>query len=412
MPKTDVSMVLKTVGLEYDDRVRKECESLLRAGARVRLVVLESSNVAETRRIWGGVTVASFQLTTRRIFAQGRGLLLKLVEFNGRALLDILGDKPTVVWAHNQEALPLVVLALLLRRFGKIHRIVWDQHELPADLVFRHRALCWLWSRVMRECDVVVVANHERAEYLRERLPQGSAIRIAVLENRADRALRELPSRPLPEEIDTWARGRPYVLLQGGAHPGRHFTEVVTAILDRLQGDIGLVVVGGSSDTLVASMRDRWGTSFDDQVFLTGLIPQMDIPVLIDHAVASLILYEGGSANSVYCAPNRLYQAIARGTPVIVGANPPMAKLVRRHGLGVVLDGMGESQAEIAGGISALMSSRSSYRTAVVEVRDRLMWEEQEVEFSRILDGTIDADSFLDETAQRSMFGESRCPRS
>jgi hypothetical protein len=377
--------VLKTRGLEYDDRVRKECWSLVRAGFDVRLLVLESSNEAMTRNVWDGVSATSLSLLTRRLFPRAKGLVFKLIEFNGRTLGPLLGMRGGVLWAHNRETAPVVAAGLLLRRLGRLDRVVWDQHELPRNRVMENPVRRYVCGRLMRACDAVVVANAERREFLRERLPEARDARFAVLENRADLQFAELPVEELPPPVSAWACGRPYLLLQGGAHPRRHFAEVVEAVIDRLDADIGIVVVGAHPESLDARLRERWGDQFEEHVYFTGWIPQMEISKYIDHAMASVVLYEPINPNSLYCAPNRLYQAVARGTPLIVGSNPPMATLVARHRVGVVLEGTGGAPGDIARAVEQIAADLASYRGAARLARRELLWEDQETEIARVL---------------------------
>lgn len=365
--------------------MRKECESLRRIGVSVRVVVLADDNVADTHVVWSGVHVQSLKLVTRRWFHQARGLAFKLLEFNGRAFVDILRRPPDVLWCHNLECAPLVAGAVLLRRFGRIRRVIWDQHELPGASVMRSRLGRRTVARLMRACDAVVVANAERRQYLVGQLPGASHVQFSLLENLADRWLRDLPVHPLRDDIRKWARGRPYVLLQGGARPGRHFPEVVHAVIDQLDVDVGLVVIGSRPESLVTPLEARWGADFSDHVFFTGWIPQMEIPSLIDHAVASLVLYEATTPNSLHCAPNRLYQAIARGTPVIVGANPSMAGLVAERNLGVVVEGTGRSPEDIARAIRDLLRDPTRHRDALALCREALLWENQDGELARLV---------------------------
>lgn len=374
---------MKTRGLEYDDRVRKESESLREMGADVRLFVLEQANQARTRRLWGGVEAQSFPLTTRKLFRRGRGLLFKLLEFNVRGLVYVLRSRPNVVWAHNREAGPVVACSLLLREIGWVDRVVWDQHELPSQRTLQSALFRRLWAVLMRSCDRVIVANSERRAFLAEELPRGGDVDFAVLENRADGAFRKIPRLPLPTDLESWLGERPYLLSQGGAHPGRRFGSLVAAVMDHVEVELGLVVVGGRPESEIEAMRRRWGPKFDRRVFFTGWVPQLEMPSLIDHAVASVVLYGKTSANSWLCAPNRLYQAIARGTPVIVGANPPMAELVSRTGVGVVLDGDGASAEDVARAIRTLLDEAPRLKRAAGETSAAIDWNDQRPEIAR-----------------------------
>lgn len=358
----------------------------MRAGSDVRLLVVEGDNRAGSRRLWGA-EARSVSLMGRRLFRRSKGVGPKLAEFTVRALVEILRRRPDVVWSHNQEAALIVADALLLRRLGRVNRVVWDQHELPGALVLEGRWAGRVWARLMASCDAVVVANHERREFLEEHLAGGRAVRYVVLENRADRIFRDLPAGDLPEDLRTWLDGRLYLLLQGGAHPHRHFEQAVEAALARPDPDVALVIVGGGGGARQASLRQRWGEDFDRRVFFTGWVPQLEMAPLIDHAAASVVLYDAGRPNTRYCAPNRLHQAIARGTPVIVGSNPPMAALVGEHGVGLVLDGTGESSEDIARAIRTLLADPAPYRAAAERARDLLLWESQDAEIRWVRDG-------------------------
>lgn len=356
--------------------------------------------------MWNGATATSLSLATRRLFPRASGLVFKLVEFNSRAMWLLAGMRGGVLWAHNRETIPLVVAGLVLRKYGRLDRVVWDQHELPRTNVLENPLLRYIWGRLMRACDAVIVANAERRDFLVQNLPAAREAEVAILENRADREFAEIPARDLPQVVSDWARGRPYLLLQGGAHPRRHFTTVVEAVIEGLESDIGIVVVGAHPEALDARMRERWADRFDDHVYFTGWIPQMEIPTYLDHAIASVVLYEPESPNSLYCAPNRLFQAVARGTPVIVGSNPPMATLVARQGVGVVLDGTGDSPDDIARHIEHILAEPGPYRAAARQARGDMLWERQEAVIVSAWGGPVMRDPPADRiTADESIAG-------
>ncbi len=129
----DVLMVINTSGLQFDDRLRKECGSLERQAIRPQILALDRTNRAARGRTPYGTEFETISLASRCVLAHRQGLLIKLLEMYLLFLLGILRRRPTALWAHDPEMFGLVALGLLLRQLGLIRRVVWDQHELPPE---------------------------------------------------------------------------------------------------------------------------------------------------------------------------------------------------------------------------------------------------------------------------------------
>ena len=84
--------------------------------------------------------------------------------------------------------------------------------------------------------------------------------------------------------------------------------------------------------------------------------------------------------NHRYTTPNKLWEALAAGTPVVASDLPGMAEVVRETGAGVLCDPT--SPAAIAAAISELLDRPDAEREAVRQralaaARDRYHWERQ-----------------------------------
>lgn len=327
-------MLLKTTGVQYDDRVRKECGTILKLGWDVQVSVLETANRRYAKRSADGVSIRAISLLSRRILPQARGLVVKTIEMYVRFLAHVLRVRPDVVWMHNQEMAGVLPILALLRRARFVGRIVWDQHELPPEQALRPGALHRLWARLMRACDAVIVANQERCELmLGDAIEPSERVRLHVLENLCDSEFATLPRGRPPAEVRKWLSGSTYFLAQGGGAPGRNLGPLVRAVL-ALDGP-RLLVVGSFDFQERERLSAELGSAFEDKVYFTGMIPQMQLVDFIDEALASCVFYAGTRANEWLCAPNRMFQALARGTAVVVGSNPPMRRVVDARGCGV-----------------------------------------------------------------------------
>jgi succinoglycan biosynthesis protein ExoL len=375
-----VLMVINTTGLEYDDRLRKEAGTLKAIGVDVRILGIEYANRAGQSIVHGGVLATTLRLRSRGWFTRGRGIAVKTLEMYLRFIARIVMMRPAVVWCHDLEMGGLVPVLAFLRMCGWIQRIVWDQHELPSDALLRSRAYKALYAWLLRRCDMVVMASGERRALVIDWLGR-PGVDIEVLENFPDAQFAESPSEALPLAVVEWLDGSPYLLAQGGANPDRHLDSLVAAVLGTPW--LKLVVVGPCSPALAGDLERTHGARLGQRVLFTGSVPQLELPRYIDHAYASVILYRMDSENTRLCAPNRLYQALSRGVPVLVGANPPMARVVKELKCGVVLEGDGKDTDDLRRGIEALAAHPAL--KGRLESRRDFTWESQAPAIGRIV---------------------------
>jgi glycosyltransferase involved in cell wall biosynthesis len=279
-----------------------------------------------------------------------------------------------------------VPVLALLRLFGVVRFIVWDQHELPPDASMQNTSYRRVYTTLIGLCDRIVMANHERRTLVVEWLGGAAKTPICVLENYPDAQFSRLRIDELPEHVAAWLGGSPYLLAQGGANPDRHLSSLVAAVLRHPR--FKLVVVGPYLPQVLATLQQAHGELLGQRVLFTGPVPQMELTRFIDHAYASVVLYQAHSANTRLCAPNRMYQALARAVPVLVGSNPPMATLVGQARCGVVLQTDGGAVDDICDGLSRLEAGYDEFSEQAAAPRD-LLWESQDAVIARIIEPLV-----------------------
>lgn len=371
----DVLMLLKCNGLEYDDRVRKECLSLLGVGLTTEIHVIEDSNSAARGEIYSsGSKFVKHRLMSRRFFSGNKFLLLKLIEFFFR-IYRVSVFKRRVVWLHDPLMFVFVPYFALLRKLNRCDRIVWDQHELPPSFMIENPIFRRFYISALSLADVRVHANVERGQYLNDKL--GTSFNFDVLNNFVDEEFANEPTQELPSELKEWLENKEFVLLQSGAYHERCFDSVAKAIA-LCDGVFKCVVVGGTNIDFDYYRKEF--PDFDDKFYFVGMVPQIRLVDYIDRALVSLILYQSSAMNSWLCEPNRLYQALCRGTRVIVGNNPTMKNLIENSGCGTVLPDDGSNCQYIH---SALMKEFSANDDCYPSIETN--WSSQKCFFDRLI---------------------------
>jgi len=380
-----VLMVINTTGLAYDDRLRKEVGSLQALGIDVAILGVEYANRSARVSVYKDVPARTLRLRSRGWFPQGRGLAVKTAEMYLRILAHVIRSRPDTVWCHELCMSGLIPVLSALRACGWIRRVIWDHHELPSDRSLGSPLYRRLFAWLVGQCDALIMANHERRQLVLDWIGERACPPIEVLENYPDATFGDCAVEPLPDSVVRWLDGSPYLLAQGGANPDRYLDRLVAAVLR--EPAFKLVVVGPYLPDVPVELERTHGPSVRQRVLLTGAVPQLALAPFIDHAHASVVLYRSDSANTKLCAPNRLYQALVRNVPAVVGANPPMAELVRRLECGVVLKTDGEDANDIRDGLRQLVAAHHTLKTNCRHSR-RFMWESQDAVVARVADAT------------------------
>lgn len=347
-----------------DVRVRREAEALAGAGHRVTVIALDEEDVAAD-----GVTVRGIgALTGLRPEGQGtrRGALhrgarwLLLPEHRNRALREFrrrarraaeeIGRRFDVVHAHDFPALEPAVL--LADAWGAA--VVYDAHEF--------------WPGM---------ARHGRPEPLRrarQRSEEGRLIRRADLVITVSDGAAALLTRAYGvEEVvvvrNTFpARGdlRPPAAPRGAVYAGRigpgRDLETVTA--DEVWEGTGLEL------HLMGPRDPSYPVADRAEIHESGAID--DVDRLLAAMGVALVPLERGPANHDVALPNKLFEAVAVGVPVVGAALPEMSRLIRETGIGALYE-PGDPRS-LRAALGEVISRYEPLRAAVAGARADLDW--------------------------------------
>ncbi len=371
-----IAFVIKTDGLEYDDRLRKEIQSLRKLFPDILCKVFVM--LPDNRKYEGvtsyGVPYKSIYISARDRYPSAQKTALKGYEFYRAVEEDLL--QYDAVWAANVEA---SFIPLLSRN----RRILWDLHELPL-MYTRNFILRKLLRFTFNRCRVVLHANPQRVEYLEE---------LGVVAQRSKHfSLRNYPSfDDVDSECDEtfqrfkdWKGNRKCVYLQGLSEDRRSAYESVAAVL--VQGDFVAVVIGKMCPYSLQRLKNDFGELLiKERILFIGKIPQLKIPLYVAECQMSMVFYKNVQPNNWYCEANRFYQSVVLGLPVVTGNNPSMKEIVDQYGFGVAIDDDGSSIIKIVEGMNQLINEYDKFHDNAINNRDKIKWDSQESVIQKII---------------------------
>ena len=369
-------MILCTNGIEYDDRIRKEMLTVMKLYPDIQFKIFAIISGDATREEKG---ISDYRveyeiplLQSRLKYKQATHVFRKAWDFY-RTVKSQLKDFDAI-WCADIDVICFVLFAK--------HRIIWDMHELPTMFL----GSSWkkmLLKYMMRRCKVVVHANAERLQYLKEQHAISNSKSQYVIRNLPDFEEEAMQDNGKFEEFTQWLDGAECVYLQGATAYSRCDKESVEAIMriPRLKG----CVVGRFRDHLKHELREMYGDELEQKFLFTGMVPQKLTPRYIKMCKVSLVLYRNTVANNYYCEPNRMFQSIINDCPVVVGCNPPMKELVDKYQFGVSLADDGSDVFNIVDGIQKVLDNHDFYLQKIAGNKDVLQWSQQDGEFEKII---------------------------
>ncbi|MCC7303577.1 MAG: glycosyltransferase [Bacteroidia bacterium] len=354
--------------LATDQRVDRTCRTLVKEGFKVTLV---------GRRLPGSLPVGMRPYQTRRMRLLFRKGPLFYLFFNVRLFLFLLLRRADLIVANDLDTLAACSVAATLKR-----RVLWyDSHELFCE-VPELMGSGWkkrVWERIERRyfprLKFVSTVNESIALWYHNRY----GIKPAVIRNIPDvRTPSERKSRAdlgMPED-------RKILLLQGaGINVDRGAEEIVEA-MKHTEG-IVLYIIGGGD---VLRVLKQEAASVSGKVVFLPKMPFRELMQYTMNADAGLTLDKDHNLNYRYSLPNKLFDYIRCGIPVIASSLPEINRIFEQYNIGIRIPS--HHPGEMAAAITAFLSDNAALMRARKEVERAakdLVWEKEEVIITRMI---------------------------
>lgn len=354
-----------------DVRVRREAEALVEAGHCVSVIALDADSFTSNAvSVIGLGEVTGLRRSKMRRSSPVHRVIrwMFLPEHRRRAIRQFqrrateaartVEPVPDVIHAHDFPALePAAIIAAATGA-----ALVYDSHEFWSGMPsygrpepFRHRLTLAREARLAHRADAVISVSDGCAALLRHRLrlPAVEVIRN-TFPSRVDLALPDRPSG---------------IVYAGRIGPGRDLQTAFSSSVFHTQ-DLQLHLMG--------PVDEEWPVPEHVVLHDPGSMDEVDR--LLARTGIALVSLERGPVNHDVALPNKVFQAVAVGVPVVAADLPELATLVKGYRLGTLYQpGDADSLAEA---VAALLNDYPTYRTTVAEARSELNWA---VDGSRLL---------------------------
>jgi glycosyltransferase involved in cell wall biosynthesis len=324
-----VVLMLLSNAYDPDPRVQQEALALIAMGCRVKLLAWDRDRKSPASECMEGVEVERVFLPSRH----GRGnaqvffyawLYLKMLWRAWQCSFD-------VVHCHDLDTLPLGFVLGKLK--GK--PIVYDAHESFPDMLegnihpFLKSALTRLENFFIRRIDLLITVGETLRRFFEERGARHSVVvgnwkRLEEFSRTAEQNQEVRRRLGIPDNATTLVCITQFLR-------DRKLEELLQA-LDACP-DVYLIIGGKGA---LEGMVRQWAET-NPRIRYTGFVRPSEIP---SYTCAADVVYYGfdpENPNARFSAPNKLFEALAAGKPLITGDFGEIGEVVRQYRCGVVL---------------------------------------------------------------------------
>ena len=170
---------------------------------------------------------------------------------------------------------------------------------------------------------------------------------------------------------------RPLLLHHGGIASGRGLPEIVAA-LDYLPPELALVILGDGE--LVPTLTQLRGTRYCNRLFLHPAVAWYHLSAWVTAADVGVIAFPPSPLNNYYGTPNKLFDYLAAGVPVVTSDFPEMRRIVLGERVGATCDPLAPQS--IAAAVQSLLDRPWDERQAMRRrcrqaAESRYSWEHE-----------------------------------
>ena len=236
-------------------------------------------------------------------------------------------------------------------KFGK--KIVYDIFDYYSDSYNAPQAVKSvirnLENKYISKADLTIICSEERKSQIAGAKPK----KLIVVENSPE----DLEVRDDYKLADGSVPGRPKVVYAGMLVFDRFLKETAEVMMSR--NDVEWHVAGYG---VLRPFIEECSKSHDN-IFYYGPLPYDDILALEKSCDIMTALQNPAVANNRYSAPNKFYEALLLGKPLMMVRNGSICKEIEANGFGEVIDAGGDVKKAVSEALDKLLARQDEWET-------------------------------------------------
>jgi glycosyltransferase involved in cell wall biosynthesis len=298
---------------------------------------------------------------------------LRFLGWSLRVFRRFQSEKINMVNCHSLSVLPLCIALKIWHRAV----LVYEPHELETETSQMRgfkRTICQVIERILiKHVHWTILVSDSIEIWYREHY---KLVNTSVVLN-CPPVSPVCESRYLHECFGV-PQDTPVFLYQGILARGRGIELMITAF-GSMPTEAVLVLMG------YGELFEWSGTQLKHfkNIYVHQAVLPSDLHAITSSADFALSLIEPLSLSYEYCMPNKLFEYIMAGVPVLVSNTLEQRKVVQQFGIGTITTAL-TPEAIRAGARALLSRDKSDFKVGLNQARQEYSWERQEMVLERV----------------------------
>lgn len=353
--------------LTTDQRMIRICSTLQQMGFKVMVIAREFND---------SLPLEQYPFAAKRLRCHWRKGVMQYAEFNLRLMFSLLWCKTDYFLANDLDTLgPNYFVSKLQGKY-----LFYDTHEyftgVPELRDSPLKRKCWkaLENFIFPKLKIVYTVNESVKNKYRDEY--GNEIGI----------VRNVPvtSLMLPSERPASWQNKIVLLLQGaGINEGRGGLELMQAM--QFLPDNYLLVYIGSGNQWELLQQKRIEQNLENRVEFIGKLPPSKLKQYTPHAHIGFSLDSFEDLNCLFNLPNKIFDYIHAGVPVIATDIPEVGRILKQYSVGIRL--LNNKPETIAAAVKEMMMDDAAYdlyKASCTAAAKALCWENEKEKLATI----------------------------
>lgn len=367
--------IIRSNPVNPDSRVEKEAWSLKRAGYNVHILAWDRASDKRTEDI---VTVGEIKIPITRLgnkasYGEGFKNIKAYLRFQYQMRKYLRDNKFDVVHACDFDT-AFFSFGVVRRKSEKFVFDIFDfLFDTPTSLM--ERCVKKAQYRLIDKSDATIICTEER----RKQIEGSSPRNLVVIHNTP--SLEQRYNREDQASVSSVSAERIRIVYVGILQDYRLLQEIVEAVGE---SDFMELHIGGFGK-YEAYMREN--AQLHDNIYFYGRLAYADTLALEKSCDIMLAIYDPSIDNHFFAAPNKFYESLMLGKPVVMVRGTGMSQIVEENDVGVLID---YSKEGFVNGVRQLVAGKEKWNDMGKKMKklyeEKYSWSEMERRLLKLYD--------------------------
>jgi len=362
--------------MKHETRILKITKSLADSGMfnKIYIVGIGESNLKEHEKLDSQREVWRVPLKSHNFSNKSLGKIIKYTEWQLRVFFRFKKKNITFVNCHCLSTLPI---GFFFKLFVK-SKLVYDTHELETEVIesvgIRKKINKVIEKIFIQFADVIFVVSDSIANWYKN---QYNLKEVYVIRNVPYRHSSKIDNSDVLKAKFNIQDDEILFIYQGLLSEGRGI-EILLNVFSKVDEKRHIVFMGkGFSENLIRKNED----DFPNIHFHPAVTPE-DVILYTKSADVGISLIENVCLSYFYSLPNKIFEYILSGLPIIVSEFPDMGKIVDEYKCGWKISVDEKSVIDLIKNISK--EDIQEKRNYALNCKDKFGWDQEEEKLLKV----------------------------